>query len=163
VCRLERASHFPEVAREIVLRVQVVVVVEVDDESLVRRVGGLDECNRRRIHLRPLRSHAAAVVHDQAEADGNVFLLEDGQLLLDFVLQDLEVVLYQSGDEHAAVIQHGNVQNDQVGLRLDPKSVIRRRRLRGWRRGRLRAGRNGRLLLRGRSAGEKHASHSEKR
>ena len=116
---LEGRSHFREVAGEIVLGVQIVVVVEIDDEAFVLRIGGLDERKRRRIHLRPLVPHAAAIVHDQSKTDRHVLLLEDGKLLLDLIFQHAEIFLHQSGHKHAAVIEHGHMQDDQADLRLD--------------------------------------------
>ncbi len=48
----ERRFHFVQVAREVVLGIEVVVVVEIDDEAFILRIGSLDERERRRVHLR---------------------------------------------------------------------------------------------------------------
>jgi len=61
-------------------------------------------------------AHAAAVIDDQSHADGDVFALEDGKFLLDFVLVDAKVLRLEAVSEALAVVDDGRVQNDQVDV-----------------------------------------------
>ena len=73
--------------------VEVILVVEIDDESFVLRIAGLDERQRRGIHLRALFAHAAAVVDHQAHGHRNIVAGENGNLLLDLVFENAEIAL----------------------------------------------------------------------
>ena len=53
-----------------------------------------------------LVAHAAAVVDDEAQRNRHVLAPEDLDLLLDAVLEDLEGVLRQVGDQVAALVHH---------------------------------------------------------
>ena len=131
---LEGVFHFGDVVGEIVNRVQIEVVVEIDDEGFVLRIAGLYQGQSGGVHLGTLVSHAAAIVDHQAHAHGHVFLAEHRNFLFDFVFQHAELVLLKSRDELAAIIDHGNVQDDEVDVLAD--GVVGRRlgrRLgRGW-------------------------------
>ena len=70
----EGVLHFVDVAGEIVVGVEIIVVVEIDDEGFVLRIAGFTKRQRGGVHLRALVAHAAAVVDHQAHADGHVFL-----------------------------------------------------------------------------------------
>ncbi len=99
---IERVLEFVDVAGEIANGIEVEVVVEIDDEGLVLRIAHFHKCERSGADLGDLVAHAAAIVDDQAQADGNVFLAEDRELLLDLVLEDAEVFLLQARNELAA-------------------------------------------------------------
>jgi hypothetical protein len=57
------------------------IIVEIDDEHFVLRIAGMSERKNGGGDSRELRTHAAAVVDDQAYGDGSVFLLEESELL----------------------------------------------------------------------------------
>ncbi len=142
--------HFIQVARKIVLGIEVVVVVEIDDETLIRRIRCLHERERGGVHLGTLVPHAAAIVDNQSEADRHVFLFKDGKFLLDLIFQHAEVFLLQARNKNTAVIQHGRMQDHQVNLGLNPILALLGCLRRSWRcRRRLRVTRrrNGRLRL----------------
>ena len=73
---LERVLHHGQIAREVL--VQVGFVVEVDDEHLVLRIGGLHEFQCRRVDLAAPFPHAAGIVDHQADRDRHVLLREVG-------------------------------------------------------------------------------------
>ena len=50
--------------------------VEVDDEDLVLRVGGLNQSKSRRSHSLALVRHAGAVIDDKTERDRHILLPE---------------------------------------------------------------------------------------
>src|SRR5271167_1210031 len=57
------------------------IIVEVDDEHFVLRIAGMSEGENGSGDLYEFGTHAAAVVDDQANGDGSVFLLEESELL----------------------------------------------------------------------------------
>src|SRR4029077_19987726 len=77
-------------------------------------IAGLHESDGGFVHAGTLIAHAAAIIDDQSHADGDVFALEDGKLLLDFVFEDAKVFRLEAVGEALAVVDHGGVQNDQV-------------------------------------------------
>jgi len=159
--------HFIQVVRKIVLGVEVVVVVEIDDETLIRRIRGLHERKRGGIHLRTLVPHAAAIVDNQSEADRHVFLFKDGKFLFDLIFKHAEVFLLQPRNKNATVIQHGRMKDHQVHLGLNPVLALvgcLRRSWRSRRRLRMTRRRNGGLrLLRHCPGGETHTQTHEKK
>ncbi len=106
-------------AGEVLVEIEVEVVIEVDDKGFVGRIGVLDEGERGFIHAGAFVAHAAAVVDDQAHADGNVFAFEDGKLLFDLVFVDAETVLGEAVHEFAAIVDDGGVENDEVDVHFD--------------------------------------------
>jgi hypothetical protein len=110
------------------------VVIEVDDERFILRIAGFHQRNGRLVHARALVAHAPAVVDHQAHADGNVFALEDRELLLDFVFQDAKILLLQAIGKAPAIIQHRGVQHHQVDVHANPRILPDRSRLAGRRR-----------------------------
>src|SRR5215472_17870845 len=101
---LESLFEFRDAARKIFVEVKVEIVVEIDDESFVLRITVLDEGESGFVDAGPLVAHAAAVVDNEPHADGNVFALEDRELLLDLVFVDAKIVLRETFDEFAAVV-----------------------------------------------------------
>ena len=81
------------------------------------------------VHPRALVAHTAAVINNQAHANGNIFALEDRQFLFDFVLVDAEIILGQAVDKFAAIVEHTGVQNHQVHIGDDSSLLA------GWRSG----------------------------
>ena len=100
----ESFLEFGDAAGEILVEVEVVVVVEVDDEGFVVRVGGLNESERGFVDAGTLVAHGAAVVNDQAHADGNVFAFENGKFLFGFVFEDAEILFFEAVNEFASVV-----------------------------------------------------------
>src|SRR4029077_12672374 len=86
-----------------------------------------------------LVAHAAAIVNDQAHADGDIFALENGEFLFDFVFENPEVFVFQTVGEALAVVKNGGVQNDEANVNLDARALLARTdggaRWRGRRRG----------------------------
>jgi hypothetical protein len=112
----ERFLEFGDTAGEILVEVEVVVVVEIDDERFVVRIGGLNESESGFVDARTLVAHGAAIVDHQAHADGNVFAFENGKFLFGFVFEDAEVFFLQAVNEFASVVENGGVENDEVDV-----------------------------------------------
>ena len=114
-------------------RVQIKIIVEVNDKGLILRIAGFHQRQSSGVYLGSFVAHAAAIVDHQAHAYGHIFLAEDGDLLVGLVFQDAEIALLQAGDELPAIIHDGDVQDDQIYVFLD--GIVRRRRgcLRGRR------------------------------
>src|ERR1035438_2241006 len=104
---------------EILVQIEIKVVVKIYDEGFVLRITVLNEGQGSLVDAWALVSHAAAVVDDQTHADRNVLALEDREFLLGFILEDAEIILAQTFDEFAAIIEHGGVQNDEVDIDLN--------------------------------------------
>jgi hypothetical protein len=92
--------------------------------DFVVALAGLDEGQRGGIHLVALVPHTPAVVHHQAQGDGDVFAAEYGELLLDLVFKDAEVILFQIGDQALVGIHHTGQQHHQVDVPRDAKGLI---------------------------------------
>ena len=75
----ERFIQFLLIAREILVQVQIILVVEIHHERFVLRIAGLNERERCVVHLRALLAHAAAIVDYQAHRHRNVFAGEDAK------------------------------------------------------------------------------------
>jgi len=80
-------------------------IIEVDDEHLVLRIAGMREGGNCGGYLGELGAHAAAVVHDEADGHGSVFLLEESEFLRAAILEDGEVLQVQSGDDIAMCVR----------------------------------------------------------
>ena len=63
-----------------------------------------------------LFAHAAAVIDDQPQRHGNVFALEQLDLLQDAVLENLKRALRQVGDQVPALIGNRHIQRNQPRL-----------------------------------------------
>src|SRR6516164_8678111 len=111
---LESLFEFGDAAGKIFVEVKVEIIVEIDDEGFVLRIAVLDKGESGFVNARALVAHTAAVVDHQSHADGNVLALEDGEFLLDFVFVDAEIVLSETFDEFAAVVQNRGVENHEV-------------------------------------------------
>jgi hypothetical protein len=108
----ESFLQFGNTAGEILVEIEVVVVVEIDDERFVMRIGSLNESEGSFVDARALVAHRAAVVNDQAHADGNVFAFEKRKLLFGFVFEDTEIFFFEAVNEFAAIIENSGMQND---------------------------------------------------
>jgi hypothetical protein len=75
------------------------VIVEIDDEHLVLRIAGMSERGNGSTYFGQLRTHATAVVDNQANGHGRVFLLEEGELLLAAILEHAEILETQPRDD----------------------------------------------------------------
>jgi len=111
--------QFRNVVGEVLVEVEVEVIVEIDDESFVLGIAVLDESEGSLVDAGTLVAHAAAIVDDQAHTDGNIFALEDGELLLDLIFVDAEILLGEAVNEFAAVVENAGVKNDEVDVELD--------------------------------------------
>src|SRR2546428_718407 len=130
---LQGVFHFADVAGEVVDRIQIKIVVEVDDKGLILGIAGFHKSQSGGVYLGPFVAHAAAIVDYQAHAYGHIFLAEDRNLLIGLIFHDVEIALFQAGNELPAIIHDGDVQDDQIYVFLD--GIVRRRRgcLRGRR------------------------------
>ena len=111
------------------------LVVEVEDEHFVLRIGRAHERERRRLDLRPQRPHAAAVVDQQSERDGDVVVPEQRDRLPLAVLVDGERAALERGDELAARVPDRGVDDDQPRLRVKGGRLRAGRRLHRERQG----------------------------
>src|SRR5271165_507986 len=75
------------------------IIVEIDDEHFVLRIAGMSEGGDGSDDSGELGTHAAAVVDDQANSDGSVFLLEECDFLRAAFLEDTEILLSQPRDD----------------------------------------------------------------
>src|ERR1700730_4802486 len=138
--------EFRNAVGEILVQIEIKIVVEIDDKGFVLRIAGLNQGERGFVHTRTHFNHTAAVVDDQAHGDGNVFALEQREVLLGFILGDAEIIFAEVIHEFAVVVDYGSMQDDQVDFHLDAAGsligiwLIRRR----WRRGLYRDLREGR-------------------
>src|SRR5258708_18354324 len=80
--------EFGDTAGEILVEIEVVVVIEIDDEGFVVRIGSLDESQGGLVDAGTLVTHGAAIVNHQAHADRNIFALEQRKFLFGFVFED---------------------------------------------------------------------------
>ena len=80
-------------------------IIEVDDEHLILRIAGMREGGNRGGYLGELGTHAAAVVYDEADGHGSVFLLEESEFLRAAVFEDGEVLQVQPGDDIAMCVR----------------------------------------------------------
>ena len=122
--------QFRNAAGEIFVEVEVVVVVKIDDERLVLWVAPLDERKRCFVHAWALVAHAAAVVNDEAHADGNVLAFEDRKFLLGLIFKHAEIFLLQAVDKTSAVVDHRRMQHDEIDVLFDDcaRLLLARRR-----------------------------------
>src|SRR5271170_6453576 len=75
------------------------VIVEIDDEHFVLRIAGMSEGGNGSDHSCELGTHAAAVIDDQADGYGSIFLLEESELLWTAILEHAEILESQSRDD----------------------------------------------------------------
>lgn len=116
--------EFGDTAGEILVEIEVVVVIEIDDEGFVVRIGSLDESQGGFIDAGPLVAHGAAIVNDQAHADRNIFALEERKFLFAFVFEDAEILFFKAVDKFAAVIEDCGVKDDQADVNLDGAALL---------------------------------------
>jgi hypothetical protein len=82
----------------------------VNDEGFVLRITLADKRESRGVQPLFARLNAATVIDDQAEADGNIFVLEDRNTLLRLVLIYPEMFFFQVSDRTVLLI--GNIDVD---------------------------------------------------
>src|SRR4029077_18981692 len=116
---LERFFQFRNAAGEILVEVEVIVVVKIDDERFVLWIAPLDERERRFVHPRTLVAHAAAVINDEAHADGNVFAFEHRKFLLGLVFEHAKILQLQAVYKSSTVVDHRRMQHDEVDVLSD--------------------------------------------
>ena len=63
-----------------------------------------------------LAAHAAAVVDENPEGDGDIFALEYLHLLFYVILENLKSIARKVGDEFASMVEDAHVQHDQAGV-----------------------------------------------
>ena len=76
-----------------------------------------------RNHFPALRSHATAVVDNQAHRYRDILLAEILDLLENSVLIHLEVVLADPRNKNSSAVLHGCVQNDHVNAHVNRVGV----------------------------------------
>ena len=116
--------EFGDTAGEILVEIEVVVVVEIDDEGFVVRIGSLDESQGGFIDAGTLVAHGAAIVDHQAHADRNIFALEERKFLFGFVFEDAKIVFLEAINEFAAIIEDGGMKDDQANVNLDSAALL---------------------------------------
>jgi len=152
---------FGNTAGEIFVEIEVVVVIEVDDERFILRIGGLNESECSGVDARTFVAHGAAVVDDQAHADGDILAFEDGEFLLGFVFEDAEVFFFETFGEFATVVKNGGVEHDEIDVHANGAALAigllgRIGGLRIWQR-------SGALLRVGNRGGKKQRYQGEKK
>src|SRR6266481_1378188 len=120
----ESFLEFGDTAGEFLVEIEVVVVVEIDDEGFVVRIGSLDESQGGFIDAGTLVAHRAAIVDHQAHADWNIFALEERKLLFGFVLEDAKIVFLEAINEFAAIIEDGGVKDDEADVNFDGAALL---------------------------------------
>src|SRR5262245_52101161 len=93
---------------------QVGALIEPDQEEVVVAVRGLDEGLQRVPGAVELAFHAPRNVEDNPQIDRRVVIAEEGDLLLDLVFVDLEVLSVQSGHQSVISVGHSDRQRDQI-------------------------------------------------
>jgi hypothetical protein len=116
--------EFGDTAGEILIEIEIVVVVEIDDEGFVVRIGSLDESQGGFIDAGTLVAHGAAIVDHQAHADRNIFALEEREFLFGFVFEDAKIVFLEAINEFAAIIEDGGVKDDEANVNLDGAALL---------------------------------------
>ena len=94
-------------------------VVELHQEELVLGVGGLEELRHRLARFFQLAAHAAAAIEDHAHRKRRVLARKLRDLLLLLVLEDLEVLLFQPGDEAVHGVGDGHRNQHQRAVHAD--------------------------------------------
>ena len=84
-----------------------------------------DERQRGAADSLPLVTHAAVVVDHEPDADGDIFMLEERDLLEDFVFEDLEVLLFQANNGTAVPVRDRYRNLDQLDVNADLKVLAR--------------------------------------
>ena len=103
-------------------------VGEGDQQVLIGRIAGFEEGHGRISGTGDLVSHAAADIEQQPDGGRNILIAEVPDLLLDLVFEDAKVLLFQSGNEAAAVVGDGGADQNQIHVDLQRgESVLRRR------------------------------------
>ena len=125
--------EFGDTAGEILVEIEVIVVVEIDDEGFVVRIGSLDESQGGFIDAGTLVAHGTTIVDHQAHADRNIFTLEERKFLFGFILEDSEIFFFKAIYKFATVVEYGGVKDDEANVNLDGAALlvdvlIRRRR-----------------------------------
>ena len=116
--------EFGDTAGEILVEIEVIVVIEIDDEGFVVRIGSLDESQGGFIDAGTLVAHGAAIVNHQAHADRNIFALEERKFLFGFVFEDAKIVFLKAINEFAAIIEYGSVKDDQADVNFDGAALL---------------------------------------
>ncbi len=119
---LQRAGEEVHVAGEVLI--EIVLVVEVDDADLVLRIAGLDQVEGGGVDAGTLAAHAAGVINDDAEGDGNIVAAKGRDALRMVVLEDLKGLAVKSADQMAVLIHHGGVQRDLLHIGAEGEDAL---------------------------------------
>src|SRR5678810_13815 len=87
---VESVDDVPEAAGKVLLEIS--NILKRDDEGLIVGIAFFYERKRGAVNLLLLTTHAAAVINDQPDADRDVFMFEEGDLLRNVVFEDLEIL-----------------------------------------------------------------------
>jgi hypothetical protein len=83
---------------------------------LVFRVALSRECQGGAIDPLPFIPHTPVVIDDQTHTQWNIFVFEQGDLLLYPIFEDLEIILPQSADRTAVFIDHRNGELNKLNI-----------------------------------------------
>jgi hypothetical protein len=94
-------------------------LIEADQKELILGVGGLEELQGRFAGLVNFVGHAAAVIEDHPDGNGNIFGRKGDDLLLGVVFVNAEIVLVEAGDQPIEGVSHGDVDQSHVHVAAD--------------------------------------------
>src|ERR1041384_1772859 len=94
------------------------------DEGLIFRIAPADKRQRSGIQALLARLHTAAVVYNQSKAYRNIFVFEDGHLLLRLIFKDAEIVLLQVSNGMILLIGDTDVQLSEIDVHIQLESVF---------------------------------------
>ncbi len=96
---------------------------ERQHEEFIETIGVFGKIQEAGLHHRQNVDHAEAVIHEDADGGRNIFLFENGNLLLISVLIDPEVVCRETRHELSCRILHGEDDVDEI--HIDCQSPLR--------------------------------------
>src|SRR5438128_3154123 len=111
-CLLEKRNAVREVA------VQARGIVEMNNKRFVFRIAFADGRQGGRIQSLFAGFHAAAVVDHEPQTYGNVFMLEDGELLLGLVLENAEILHSETPDRMVLLISDTDMQFSEIDVHI---------------------------------------------
>ncbi len=102
-------------------------LVKAHQKKLVLGIGSLEELHGGFAGLADLVGHAAAVIKDHADGDGDVFGGESDDFLLDVVFVDAKIVGFEAGDQAVVGVGDSHVDEGEVDIKFDGLAGLERR------------------------------------